>query len=158
MTEQARSPGDDLQTLLRQYDEAVAKAPHYRAQTDMQSHGVEAAENVAYLHAVNGNPLPKPQRIEFQPPPLLPAEPSLDELLQPLRERVTAAEALLQRKTAEPEQALAFRNDIERAAASVRNISTEPPRLEHPDGRTALRMSDADWSAYKARVAGGDFR
>jgi hypothetical protein len=88
-------------------------------------------------------------------------EPSFDErlepLLQPLRDRVTAAEEVFQRATAEAHEALMRRDDLERAAASLRNVTTDPvPRMQRPDPRAMFRMSDERWAEYKAAVARGE--
>lgn len=142
-----------LAQLLAEYDAAAgSEIPHYRAQTDLQAPGVGAPEN--------GNPLPQPERITFHAPPPAPAEPTfeqrLEPLLQPLRATVDQARQAYEKARLEADQRDAMRTDVERAAAAVRNVSTEPPRLQRPDGKTALSMSDADWTRYKEAVARGD--
>ena len=149
-----------LQELLDEYNQAAGSAiPHYRA-NDLSRHADNAPEHVATVHAVNGNPLPQPERITFHAPPPLPAEPSfeqrLEPLLRPLRATVDEARQAYERARLEADQRDSMRVDVERAAAAVRNVSTDPPRLHRPDGKTALAMSDADWNAYKARVANGE--
>lgn len=67
------------------------------------------------------------------------------------KEKCTLANADLA-KLRNPQSTNDVRTDIDRAAAAVRNISTEPPRFEQPDPVTAMRMSDRDWEAYKAKV------
>ena len=159
----APSPGSDLERLLREFDEAVVKpaVPHYRV-SDFSRYAENGTENVATLHAVNGEPLERPEKLTFGSPPPEPAEPTFDErlepILAPLRERVTAAEELLQRKTQEASAALSFRDDIERAAAAVRNVDTVPRRSERPSPTEALNMNDRDWAIYKERAARGEFR
>lgn len=154
----APSPADDLASLLAEYERSAGTSiPHYRPQNEIRSLGVEAAENVAELHSVNGNPLPKPERIVFQPPPPTPPEPTFEQriepLIQPLREQVDEARQAYEQARLEADQRDAVRRDVERAAAAIRNVSAEPPRMQRPDPRTAMAMSDQEWATYKESVA-----
>jgi hypothetical protein len=108
----------------------------------------------AEVVARNGEILERPQRLRFQSTPSLAEEPSFNEklepLLQPLRERVDAAEEILRRKTAEAAEALSQRNDLERAAASIRNVTQTPASPATPQNpRHHLNCTDQEWRDYK---------
>ena len=148
------SPGNDLASLLAQYEAAIVKpsVPHYRA-SDLS----RDAENVAG----NDSPLPKPSPLTFSaPPPMAPEVPidQIDSMLAPLRERLNSAEAAYAKAAAEAAADRATRTDLERAAAAIRNVSVEPHRAERPDGRIALKMTDEQWAAHKASVERGEPR
>ena len=56
------------------------------------------------------------------------------------------------RRAREHEEAMSARTDVERAAASVRNVSTQPPR--NPDFKPAewLHKSERSWQNYLKSV------
>jgi hypothetical protein len=142
----------DFGELLAEYERAAGPAvPHHKAPREFS----RQAEVVAR----NGEMLPNTGKLTFAAPPPLAVEPTFDERIEttlaPFRERFQAAEELLIRKTAEVESALSFRDDLEKAAASVRNISTDPsPRQSRPSPKAMMKMSPEAWDAYKADMRG----
>jgi hypothetical protein len=146
--------GSSYTELLEEYERSTAAAvPHYRPANEFRP-----AERVAR----DGEPPARPAKLAFTAPPPLPTEPSFSErlepLLQPLRARVEAAEEVYHRAAEEASQRDSMRLDLDRAAASVRNLSTDPqPRRTPPTPKAAFEMSDSAWEAHKQAIRDGEF-
>jgi hypothetical protein len=139
--------------LLEEYERATSPTgvPYYRPRNEFRNVEVVAPDNESRQ---------PPPRLQFQAPPPLAPEPTMEDrlspFLEPLRERLEAAESAYM-AAEEASRRDSMRLDLDRAAASVRNLSTDlqPPR-KPLDPKAAFKMNDRDWEAHKEAIRNGE--
>lgn len=115
-------PGDDLQRLLDEFEAASKNA--LPSDPTWQNEPIDAAFS--------------PQR------------PSAEAVQRQADLDAREAEiATRERRAAEMELHTRSANDLARAEAAVRNVSTEPPQMPKFDGAKLVHMSDADYARWK---------